>query len=243
MKNLKFLYKTTLVSANSKIYRPPCFPPPDDWAVSVDQFGNDLSFYGDNKWDFSAFGYAGYNFGKQGLNQINLSLVKQAMIFVLYHPNFFPGSYQSAKTHFQLLVKIAKVCSLNNIALNELFRFPKIFNDISQSIQCSKTGEYISYLHKFLVHSEELGFVIADKKLIGHLVCNIKEKQPVQTPYIPPRIFSYQLKRVNDCIDDFLNHQNEIKNAFNWILDAYRKNTAAYLEGKCDAGSISPFSS
>ena len=243
MNNLKFLHNTTLVSTNSKMYRPPCFPPPDDWVVSVDRFGNDLSFYGDDKWDFSAFGYAGYNFKKQGLDQINLALVKQAMIFVLYHPNFFPGSYQSAKTHFQLLVKMAKVCSFNNIALNELFRFPKIFNDVSQAIHCSKTGEYISYLHKFLVHSEELGFVIADKKLIGYLAYNIKEKHSVQTPYIPPRIFSYQLKRINDCLDDFLNHQHEIRNAFNWISDAYRKNTIAYLEGKCDAGSTSPFSS
>lgn len=105
MKNLKFLYKTTLVSANSKIYRPPCFPPPDDWAVSVDQFGNDLSFYGDNKWDFSAFGYAGYNFGKQGLNQINLSLVKQAMIFVLYHPNFFQEVTKAQKLTFNYSLK------------------------------------------------------------------------------------------------------------------------------------------
>lgn len=241
MNNLQFRYKSTLVTSNSKLYRPPSFPPPDDWAVSVDENGNDLSYYGDGKWDFSAFGYSGYNFDRQNLDVSNLALVKQAMIFVLYHPSFYPGSYQSAKTHFQVLIKIAKVCSKHKVKLNEIYRFPKLFHEVSESIQCSKTEEYISYLHKFLAYSDELGFVIADKNMIGYLARNINEQAVVQYPYIPPRILAYQIDRIEDCLYDFLAYETKITEAFNWLLNAYQKNQASVKEHGLRKNLFSPF--
>lgn len=243
MNNLEFRYKSTLVTSNSKLFRPPSFPPPDDWAVSIDENGNDLSLYGDGKWDFSAFGYSGYNFGKQNLDEKNLALVKQAMLFVLYHPSFYPGSYQSAKVHFQLLIKLAKVCSRHKILLNEIYRFPKMFHKVSESLQCSKTEEYISYLHKFLAYSDELGFVIADKNMIGYLARNINKQAIVQHPYIPPRILAYQLDRLNDCLDDFLANETKITEAFNWLLRAYAKNKKYAEKNNLNLNLCSPFSS
>lgn len=241
MNNLQFRYKSTLVTNNSKLYRPPSFPPPDDWAVSVDENGNDLSLYGGGKWDFSAFGYTGYNFEKQNLDERNLALVKQAMIFILYHPSFYPGSYQSAKTHFQLLIKIATVCSRHKILLNEIYRFPKLFHEVSQSIQCSKTEEYLSYLHKFLAYSDELGFVIADKNMIGYLARNISDQAVIQHPYIPPRILSYQIKRFNECLDDFFAYQTQIISAFEWLSHAYNTNSEIMETTSMEVVFCSPF--
>ena len=40
-----------------------------------------------------------------------------------------------------------------------------------------------------------------------------------QTPYIPSRIWSYQNRRLEECLKDFLVHKNEIKYLFDYMLD------------------------
>lgn len=241
MKKLNFLHKTNLVSSTSRLYRPPSYPPPDDWPVSVDINGNELSYYGDNKWDYSAFGYSGYNFGKQGLDDKNLALAKQVMIFVLYHSSFYPGSYQGAKIYFNLIIKIAKICSINNVPMDEVSRFPKIFKQISDKIQCSKSKEYVSYLHKLLAYKDELGFTIADKNMISYLARNLSEHEVIQHPYIPPRLYVYQLNRLSECLDDFFKNEIKIIDAFNWILNAYEANQKVISTQGLRKGLLSPF--
>ena len=89
---LRFMSPSTLVTVDSPLYRPPCFPPPRDWAVSVDSEGAPLSLYGDDFWDFRAFERsATFNFKKDGISDENVFLVKQVVLLVLYHPRLFPG--------------------------------------------------------------------------------------------------------------------------------------------------------
>lgn len=99
---LQFMEPTTLVTKESASYRPPSFPPPEDWPVSIDRQGNPLSFYGDDYWDFSAFGYYGFHFGKHGLSRRNLELIKQATLFVMYHPGIFPGRIKSCRSYVDI---------------------------------------------------------------------------------------------------------------------------------------------
>ena len=80
LSKLSFQFQTLLVTTGSSLWRPPSFPPPDDWVVSVDEEGKPLSLYGDAYWDFRAFGFSGFNFGIQQLSEVNLRLVKQAML-------------------------------------------------------------------------------------------------------------------------------------------------------------------
>ncbi|HCG1306832.1 TPA: hypothetical protein NJH38_006969 [Pseudomonas aeruginosa] len=226
--NLRFMSPSTLVTTESPLYQPPSFPPPDDWVVSIDYTGRDLSRYGDDLWDFRAFGAgAAFNFGKQKISDVNVQLIKQVMLLVLYHPRLFPGKIRSCYMHFQCLVKISKVCDEQGILVSELSKFPRVNQDVAEALHCSNYQFYISFLHRLRLHSDALNFEIADQRFLAFLSAYQKNWEKIQTPYIPPRIWSYQVNRLNECLDDFLKHQAAIKEAFNWISDAYEHNSAA----------------
>lgn len=89
---LRFMPPSGLVTAESPLYRPPSFPPPNDWVVSVDNEGFARSRYGDDFWDFRAFERsATFNFRKDDISDENKLLIKKIIHLVLYHPRLFPG--------------------------------------------------------------------------------------------------------------------------------------------------------
>ena len=90
-------------------YQPCTFPPPDDFYVSVDKDGKPLSKYSDDKWDFSAYGSKGFNFGNQELTSKNNDLLKQLIFLYLYHMPLFPGKVQSVYHPFYTLAKLCKL--------------------------------------------------------------------------------------------------------------------------------------
>ena len=222
--DLRFMHPSTLVTAESSLYQPPSIPPPDDWVVSVDHHGRDLSRYRDGYWYFHAFGFPGFNFARQGLSEINLALVKQVLYLVLYHPNLFPGRIRSCKRHFECVVKIARICDGNGVPLSKLSRFPRIHHDIAEALQCSNYELYVSFLHKLRLYKDVLGFEIADEKLVALLTSRIINREIIQHPYIPSRIWSYQVNRLSECLDDFLKHQEALGLAYVRLSDAYEHN-------------------
>ncbi len=48
-----------------------------------------------------------------------------------------------------------------------------------------------------------------------------------QTPYIPPRIWLYQVNRLRACLEDFANHAEQIEECFMFCLDAYIHNAGS----------------
>jgi len=222
--SLRFMHPSALVTTESSLYQPPSFPPPDNWVVSVDEHGEDLSRYGDDYWHFRAFGTPGFNFGSQQLSEANLALVKQTLFLVLYHPNLFPGRIHSCKGHFQCLVKIARICDGEDISLRELSRFPRVHPEVAQALQGSQYESYVSFLHKLRLYADLLGFEIADEQTVAFLVSRQRNWEVIQHPYIPPRIWSYQVNRLNECLDDFLKQQEALDEAFTWLSDAYQHN-------------------
>ncbi len=235
---LRFMHPSPLVSVESSLYQLPCFPPPDDWIVSINARGQDLSHYGDGYWDFQAFGCRGFNFDKQKLSGLNISYVKQALLLFMYHPNLFPGTIESCRDVFQCLVKIAKICDEQGIIICELARFPQLYPQVALALQCSKYDIYLSLLHKLRLYSDELGYEVANKKLLGFLASQRLNREIIQYPYIPPRIWSYQVSRLNECMEDFLAHQEALESAFSWLSEAYEHNYKLKLKSK---GMESPF--
>lgn len=221
---LRFLHPSPLVSTRSATYRPPSFPPPSDWPVSVDMNGNSLSLYGDDYWNFNAFGFYGFEFGKHGLSDINRNLFKQAMLFVMYHPRIFPNKIESCQGYFYTLLKIAKTCEKFRISINDLNKYPEVFPSIVDGLQCARFQDRISQLHKLKLYSNELGFSIADDKLLAVMARKAKKYEAIQNPYIPPRIWNYQIERLNEAIDDFERHKIPIEKAFKWLHNAYQHN-------------------
>jgi hypothetical protein len=220
--DLSFKADSPLVTLDSASYRPPSFPPTDDWVITVDKEGKQLSRYGDSHWDYSAFGYFGFNFDRQGLSEANMRLVKQALVFVLYSP-LFPGKIKSCEGYFFMFGKIAKICDRNKILISDISRYESLYGDIHKVLKGSHYEVSINYLHRLLQLSQQLGFVIADKRLIRFLANQSNDHQVIQYAYIPPRIWSYQVNRLNECLDDFIAHEEAIESMFNVISRAPEK--------------------
>ena len=64
------------------------------------------------------------------------------------------------------------------------------------------------------------------------LASQIKGHEKVQTPYIPPRIWAYQVKRLNECLDDFFEHEQALGSAFSWLSEAYTYNASCVKDVK-----------
>ncbi|ENZ0711787.1 hypothetical protein ACGB6O_004165 [Vibrio parahaemolyticus] len=233
---LQFMHPSTLVTSRSATYRPTSFPPKQDWPVTVDTQGIALSLYGDDYWDFNAFGFHGFEFGKHGLSPENCELFKQTMLFIMYHPKIFPGTIKSCNGYFQNLKKIAIFCEKNGILIKDLHKYPNLYPMITKEIQCARINDRISQLHKLNLYSDELGFVIADNRLLQQLTRESKQYESTQHPYIPPRIWNYQVQRLNDAINDFIKHKQDIEKAFLWLHKAY-----SYNRKICPQDYQSPF--
>jgi hypothetical protein len=222
--DLFFQEHSSLVSEESPVWRPPCFPPPDDFYVTVDKDGKPLSRYGDDYWSFKAFGWEGFNFARKELSFENLSLVKRVTFFILYHPRLFPGSTNSVNRVFQLVAKLAQVCDRNCIKLSELSRFPALHKEAFDAFSNRHEKGSVAWLHKLLANKNDLGFVIADERTIAFFAAHCKEHEVRQHPFIPQRIWANQLNRLHQVLEDFWEHREKIKSAFDWSLDAYLHN-------------------
>jgi len=226
--DLHFASSNKLVTTASPLYRPPSFPPPDDWVVSVDSEGAALSRYGDDFWDYRAFERsATFNFGKDNMAAENKLLVKQIIHLMIYHNRLFPGRIRSCAGAFGWLVTIAKVCDSKGVLMSSISRFPAIHQELADALQCARYHVIVSFLHRLRLHADILGFEMFDEKGMAFLVSQQGNRDPVQTPYIPPRIWTYQINRFSECLDDFLEHQEALEEAFGRVAEAYKHNMSA----------------
>lgn len=237
--SLHFLSVSSLITTESPMYYLPSIPPADDWTLSVDKEGKELSRYGDSNWDYKAFeGGRNFNWGIQNLSTNNERLAKNCMLFILYHPALFPGKIISCKAYFVCLVNLAKQCDKEGILMSELSRFPLVQKAVGQGWTPQQALKGMRLLHNLSLFKNILGFEVADKKALSFLATLVKEQESIQTPYIPPRIWSYQINRLSECIDDFRKHQSAINAAFNALSDAYEHNSKIPT---CDETFNSPF--
>ncbi len=82
----------------------------------------------------------------------------------------------------------------------------------------------IFLLHDIWENRDFLGFHIFNPEEIMTFGNCCARHDPKQTPYIPPRIWSYQIRRLKSFIDDFLENSASIISCFEYMLEAYKKN-------------------
>lgn len=202
------------------------FPPPPDYVLSLDSTGQDLSHFGDDYWDFRAYKHgATFNFGKRNLSDKNKLIAKNGLILSLLHPALFPGRHRSAKYCYYCLVRIAEVCDKNNVLMNEIDRFPKVQLAIAHALKGGAFRSYINFLHRLRIYGQEYGYELMNERSIAHIASQEEKREVIQTAYIPPRIWHYQLNRLDELLDDFLHHQEAIGEAFDWVAKAYQANS------------------
>ena len=231
-------------------YRPSTWPPPRDWPVVVDKEEKVVSRWGDSVWDLTSWSGkpVKLNFGdgetgsSEPIDVENADLLRLVMGWLIWGPR----AYKTTGTILNKFISLRPVfvlSSQNGISASALMRFPTVLERLPERIAPSKWDETIAVLHRLYDAREALGFTIVDATVLKRLAEIANDHVTVQTPYIPPRIWVYQVGRLRECLEDFLAHKAQVEASFRFILDAYSVNygslKASLAEGK--DGSKGPF--
>ncbi len=219
-----------LVHPGSPNFRPPSWPPPPDWEPILDDQGVAQCVYSDSIWPLDI--WAGkpmkLNFGDgvtraDQMDKPNADLLRRCTAWWLYGPRGCrtPGDLMGKHN---IMKPIFVTCSKEGIEASDLTRFPLVIDQVARLLSPSNFDKAISYLHELLDAREELGFCILDKDGIARLASLAPGHEAKQTPYIPPRIWAYQVTRYRQCLTEYLAHREQVEACFAFCCDAYANN-------------------
>lgn len=218
-----------LVLPQSENYRLPSWPPPDDFPVVIDSAGRAVSFYGDSFWNLLPWAKQclRLNFGDNPQRKddpvttpVNAKLARQVAAWWLWGPHAVTSA-ASLKARFVSLFPLFVLCSNESIAASDLWKFPRVADELIKFIPPSKASEALHHLHALFEQREKLGFTILDREGLRRFQASIPEHQVKQTPYIPPRIWTYQVDRLRTFLEDFHNHRDNIEKCYKYCLEKY----------------------
>src|SRR5450830_791334 len=234
LSELGLAIESPLVIPSAPNYRPPCWPPTLDWPVIIVANGDVVSRWGDSTWRLYPWARKSVtlNFGDGSIKKMatpinpeNANLFRIITGWRLYVHNGARG-YRALKSRFDQMRRLFALCAQEGILASDLSRFPRVVDRIPKIIQSSRSWEFLALLHELYERRESLGFILLDRGKIARLTASVPEHQTRQTPYIPPRIWNYQISRLRECLDDFLAHREQVEKCFCFCLDAYRHNLA-----------------
>ena len=244
---------TPLVTPAAQNYRPQTWPPQPDFPIVIDADGKVVSRYGDPTWNLSL--WAGrplvLNFGdgplkkhSPSITSSNADLFRQIAAWWLYGPNAVQTAF-TLKYKFNTLRALFILCSKEKIVASDLMRYPAVADQLPIVLIPSAAGSVLTLLHTLYKQREELRFTLLDREGLARLAAALPDHEARQTPYIPPRIWTYQVNRLRAFLDDFHTHREGIKACYRFCLDAYAKNYGS-LANACEGDTLShrnPFGS
>lgn len=228
----------TPTTPESPCIRPRAWPPPAEWIVSEDAQGNPVSVWGGPYWDFS--GWAGHTFrldfagGRHGRSAPSLSpgnqhLLRLLTTWMIWGPRG-ARSWSHLKNCFSLVRRIFVLCDREGIAASNLTRFPSVLQRVPGLFATEKEHgrkNVLVILDRLLRAKDQIGFTLIDEVGISRLsqtFAEIAGDDVEKTAYIPPRIWTYQVLRLRECLDDFLQHRQKVEGCFHFCVDAYADN-------------------
>ncbi|CAM4329767.1 Integrase [Comamonas aquatilis] len=253
LENLSLKIVSPVVSPSAANFRPPNWPPPPDWAPVLDSQGHPVCYYKDSIWPLRSWsGQSGrakqLNFGDGGKSKTapiardNADLLRLLMTWRIWGPRG-ARTIGSIKNAYDPLRSIMVLCSQEGICASELMRFPTVVDQIAARIPSSKYSYVIGLLHDLYDARDSLGFVLLDREGISRLVAATPIHSKEQTPYIPPRIWAYQVTRLRSFLDDFLEHRQQIEECFGFAWEAYAHNFGSHSSAFTKKGktTVLPF--
>lgn len=223
---------TTTSSAN---FAPKVWPPAEDFPVVLDAHGSVISRYGDSIWHLTPWAnrVLTINFG-DGQCRSNCPVISKenAKIFREVTALWLYG-IDGAKTvngltlRFDVFRALFVFCTQQKIKVTELMRYPAVFDALPEHIRPSSAKYFMLLLHDLWEQRELLNFVILDPSHMQKLSRSLVTYESGQTPYIPPRIWLYQLNRLTSYLDDFILHQKNIEDCFRFMLNSYATNAGS----------------
>ena len=200
--------------------------PLDDTPITCDKDGNVISIFSDDTWDFTPYCIKPmkFNFGSKQtngyiINRDNIQLFKIIVAYWLWGASPKVSAI-TIVNRCTILKPLFHVCSKHNILISELSKHEEIYEEIAAQY---KGKRRVAGLQELVALSKDIGFTILDedslRKFSKYLVVNDSN----QTPYIPPRIWAYQLERLETCIDDFLSISDGVISVFNSFMDNHNQ--------------------
>ena len=132
------------------------------------------------------------------------------------------------------------LCAQEGILASELSKFPRVSDHLTDVVEASRADEFLALLHELYERRDALGFTLLNRAGLARLAASLPQHQTRQTPYIPPRIWRYQVTRLCECLDDCLAHRRPIEECFRFCLNAYQHNSAN-LPKQARPASFYPF--
>lgn len=224
--------ESDLITPASPNYRPPSWPPSRDWPVVINKDGGVVSRWGDPTWDLSPWhgSWAALSFGDgeegkaERLDADNADVMRMVATWFIWGPRAV-RKVTSVQKDFSGIRQVAALCSRNGISAAQMMRFPKVLERVPEVIAPSNYDKTLAILHRLYDAREALGFTIVDPDGLRRLAAVAPDDDGgVQTPYIPPRIWTYQVERLHECVTDFLAHKDQVEACFRFCLEAYVAN-------------------
>lgn len=238
------------VGPRSRSFCPPSWPPPKDWVCIEDNDGNAVSCIGDYILDLTPwFGNTTtFAFGDGPKQHAGSVVIDPANADILRDLFAFRGwGPRAARVPNTLLTvamwlrKIVAICSENHILASDLSRYPAVIDLVAQALKPSMYANVISELDRLRDSRDILGFVLLDRAGIERLKALQPAHYPEQTEYIPPRIWTYVVTRVTECIKDYVDHRDAIEACFEFCVDAYDRNGAREHHERTKGTNRNPF--
>jgi hypothetical protein len=227
------------ITSDSPFFRLPSWPPPDNWPISVDSKGNAISTFGDHRWSLEPGRYFGIDFVKASYNassskkkreevkQIidpeNVKLYKLCIAWFLWgdRRKIGPSGLQSYAYRIRALFVL---CAKEGISAASISRYPRVIEQLADFLAPGTASEALSLFHELWCAREIIGFTLLTERNLEQLSAMLPEHETQQTPYIPPRIWLYQIEKLHAFLQDFIDHEEKIIAFYHFILEAYIEN-------------------
>lgn len=235
----------------ARSFRPPSWPPPRDWVCIEDKNGNAVSRYGDQVWNFTPWHgkTKHFNFGdglkleerSPVIDSANAELLRQLVVWRAWGPQSPPTAATLIEHFAKPLRRIIHTCSINRILASDLSCYPAIIDQVAKTLPPSKFNHVVAELERVRDARGFLGFELLNAAGIQRLKLIQSEHSTEQTEYIPPRIWSYLVNRVAECINDYRIHQSQIEACFAFCVSAYELNGAVEYRKRTSHSHRNPF--
>lgn len=233
-----------IVTPDAPNYRPPTWPPANDWPVIINAAGRVVSRWGDSVWRLDP--WAGkaktLNFGDgrvsrcPSIDPANANLLRRIVGWWIWGPNGVRTA-GTLRSRFDQIRAVFVLCSEAGILASDLMRFPRVADRLPEVISPSGADGILQLLHTIHEQRGDLDFTLLDRAGLARLEAALPAHEARQTAYIPPRIWHYQVTRLRECLDDFLAYRERVEACFQFCLDAYATNYGSLAAALTESGS------
>ncbi|SOY54119.1 Phage integrase family site specific recombinase [Cupriavidus taiwanensis] len=218
-----------LVASARANFRPSTWPPTPEFPVVIDENGNVVSRYGDAVWDLSLwsgkptvinFGDGIQRAGIGNISSVNADFLRQIAGWLLWGPRSVRNA-ASLQSSIKFLRILFLLCSKKGVRVDKVSRFPAIVDELSTVAPPSHARALLTLLHTLFAQRDSLGFVLLDRESLRRFESSLPEHLVRQTPYIPPRIWTYQLSRLRIFLEEFMEHEAKLRSCYEYCLEKY----------------------